>query len=796
MLQNYFTLALRNFAKQKGYFLLNVVGLSIGLAVAVLILLYIGQEQAYDRHLPHQERIFRVYRQWGDKAGGTVFTPFLVAPTLPERLPDVQKAAWVMGYGEVLLAHEEKSLYVEGVAMVDTNWLDVMPLTLQAGNPQTALHQPYAAVISADLAHRFFGDAPNPVGQLLRFNGEHDYTVTGVLAPAEGPTHLTHEAYLTDPEFYGDNWQHWTGNNAATYVALQPGADPKAAEQKITELCNGFIAKEYQSISMQYGEDDFPTWRLQPVADIHLHSAQLREPEPSTGDARNLYIFGLVAGVVLLIAGINYMNLATAQAARRAREVGVRKVTGATKEQLLTQFLVEAVGQTLVALPLAWLLAEAALPLFNQVTDRAFTLGWAALVHLLPWMLALVLVVGVGAGLYPAFFLAAYRPADVLKGGKQARRSASGTLRKGLVVAQFTLAIVLAVVMTFIYRQVRFMQDQELGFQASQLLVVPLNSEEGLQRIQSLRSELLRIPHVEQVTTTSTVPGQPHADYTMDIAGREGHINANIYFTDTEFASTLGLYVQEGRYFSADHPSDTGNAFVVNEAFVQEHQLANPVGHGLKFVGDDQFGTIIGVVKDFHYRGLDRKIQPLVFSAKPWQYQVVMKVAAQDLRTTLASVEGFWRQIEPAHPMRYSFLDDDFAALYGEQERFGQTLLYATLLTLFVAALGMFGLASFLAAQRTKEIGVRKVLGASVPELVVMLGKDFLKLVGIASLVAAPLAYWLAQQWLADFAYRTRLSAVPFLLVGGAALLIAALTVSYHSLRAAHANPVESLRSE
>ena len=795
MIKRCFTLALRNFNRQKGYFLLNCAGLAIALAVATLILLYVRHERSYDQTLPRADRTFRLYKQWNPDQGN-VFTPAVAASTLTDRLPDVAGATWVLGYGETLLAHGGKSLYVEGIAVVDTNWLDVMALALRAGNAKTALHRPYSAVLSAALAGKFFGDDPHPVGKTLRLNDEHDYTVTGVLAPPEGPTHLRYEAYLTDPQYYEAPWQHWTGNNVATYVALQDGVPADRAERNITDLCNQFLATGYRSFDVQAGPDDFPAWRLQPVRAIHLHSTHLRAPDPATGRADDLYIFMLVAAVLLLIAGINYVNLATAQAARRAREVAVRKVSGATKGQLVTQFLLEAVGQTLLALPPAWLLAELALPRFNQMTARTLTLDGATLLALLPWLLLLVGVTGLGVGFYPALFLARYRPATVLKGGKPATRTAGGALRRGLVVAQFALAMVSATVMVFIYQQVRFMQNQELGFQANQVVVVPLNGEGGLERFQSLKQELLRLPGVQQASATSTMPGQPHSDYAMDLGGEQRNHSANIYFADPDFAEVMGLALTSGRFFLPGEVSDSAETFVVNEAFVREFQLKAPIGHPMRFVGSKAYGTIVGVAKDFHYRGLDRKILPLVFSPRPWQGQVAIRVAPQNVRATVAALETFWRQVEPAHPLRYSFLDDDFAALYGQQERFGQTLLYATLLTLFVAALGMFGLASFLAEQRTKEIGVRKVLGATVGELVLLLGRDFLGLVVIAALVAAPLAWWLARRWLADFAYRAPLGVLPFVAVGGAALLIAALAVSYHSVRAARANPVHALRSE
>jgi putative ABC transport system permease protein len=413
--------------------------------------------------------------------------------------------------------------------------------------------------------------------------------------------------------------------------------------------------------------------------------------------------------------------------------------------------------------------------------------------------MALVLGLGLVSGSYPAFILSAYQPAAVLK-GKLHQSSRGGGIRQVLVVTQFSLAITVAIVMVFIYQQVQFMVNQQLGFQPSQVVVIPVNTSQTGERIDAFKSQLQQHPRIKDVTYSTSLPGTWHPDNMFRIAGADKDQSSNVYFTSPGYAHTLGLSLSRGRFFSYQHPADTANAFVVNEAFVQQYGLKHPVGHQMKFSNDQAYGTIIGVIKDFHYQGLQQSIRPLVmagFKSQGWAPRyAAIRVTSEDLPATLAFLKAQWRQIEPAHPMRYSFLDDNFARQYDTFTRLGETMLYATLLTVLIACLGLFGLASFMAGQRTREIGIRKVLGATEWEIVHLLGRKFVQLVSIACVLAMPPAFWIASKWLADFAYRTSITALPFLMAAGVALLAAALTVSFRAYKAALADPVKSLRSE
>ncbi|QHT69217.1 FtsX-like permease family protein [Rhodocytophaga rosea] len=792
MLKNYITIALRNISKHRVYTLLNVSGLAVSLAVATLIMLYVKQEHSYDRWIPNAENVYRVYRYWAPY--GSAWTPPPLGHTIKQEFGEIQAATRLSNDGKVLLTTQaNKSLYTPLAVSTDSNFLAVFKLPLLHGDAGTALLQPYSVVLNSELAIRLYGNT-NPVGQTLRVNNKKDYKITGILAPYAGKTHLEAELYYTDPDSY---YYAWDGNDPTTYVSLHPQTNIAKLENKVTALINEFVKEERKKYNTNIGE--LPQWRFQPVSDVHLYSTQMNGPFVVKGNYQNSIILGTVAIVILLIASINYMNLATAQAGKRAREVGIRKVSGANRRELVFQFLSEASLQSLTAIPLVILLATVFLPAFNVVTDRNLVLGWNEWLQVGGYLIALVLLLGILSGLYPAFFLSAYRPVEVLK-GKFSHQNRGQFLRRSLVIMQFAMAITVAIVMTFIYRQVQYMQDQELGFSSDQTLVVRINTPESVDKIQALKGEMQQNPHISAVTTASSLPGTFAPDNMFKLAGEQEDHLAHMFWVDPDYVKTLGLQLAQGQFFSwSDYTDTTGRSFVVNEAFVKEYNLKNPVGHQIGLSGQEKMGTIIGVVKDFHFQSLASEIQPMILlgnvKSRGASYAAI-RMNTKEIRSTVAYIEKIWKQVEPIHPIQYTFLNDDFAQLYDDQVRLGQTLLYTTLLTIFIAALGLFGLASFMAEQRVKEIGVRKVLGASVSQLVVLLGKDFLKLVFIAGVVAVPFAIWITREWLSNFAYSIPISVMPFVLAIGASLLIAALTVSGRAIKAALLNPVKSLRNE
>jgi putative ABC transport system permease protein len=790
MLRNYILTAIRNLSKNKRFAFINISGLAIGMAVAILILLYVRNELNYDKWYDGHEQTFRVYREW--PAGGkVVWTPALLANALETEFPEIRHASGLVNFnGETMLDYEKDKLYVEHVAMTDSNFFKTVPLPFLHGNPENALSQPNSLVISKRLSENFFGKE-DPIGKVIRFNDEDDYTVTGVLDEIEGNSHLQYEVY---GRIYWEN-NSWTGNNRATYVTVKENTDLAALEEKIANYINPFLEIEFRDIGREVKSTDLPFWRLQPISDIHLYSANLGWITDSGGDIQYLYIFGWIAFIVLFIASINYMNLATARAAQRSREVGIRKVSGAHKSQIITQFLSEAVVQSFIAMLLALALAEIFLPIFNQITDRSLSFLKGEPEQVLLPIFGLTIVLGLLSGSYPAFFLSKFRPARVLKG--EVDKGSGGQLfRRSLVVVQFSLSVILIIVMSFIFKQVNYMMDQNLGFAADQVLVVPMNLDDSYEKVLRLKQEFLGVQGVQHMATSSRVPGQRLPDWGMTIEGEEGDFNPNVLFTDESLDETIGLELISGRFLSADFATDSTRSFVVNEAFVKNYQLEEPIGKKLKFMFDESYGQIVGVVKDFHYRGLEYQIRPLAISGRTNRWFTTFKLSTADLNTTIDQLKGVWAKVEPEHPMRHSFLDADFQKQYIEQERLGTALFYATVLAILIALMGLFGLASYTAVRRTKEIGIRKVLGASVGELTSMLIRDFVRWVLIASIIAVPVGFLVSRRWLEDFAYQTEITALPFLLAICSALLIATITVSFQAIRTASGNPVESLRYE
>ena len=789
MIRNYIKTAIRNLLKNRMFSIINIGGLSLGISVALLIILYVNNELSYDKWYQGSDNIYRVYRNWSN-GGRVIWTPDPLAEALAANLPEVEYAAGMGPYGETLLDYENEKLYVEGVAVVDSTFFEVIPIPFLYGNSKEALDQPNSVVISRRIAEIYFGQS-NPVGNVIRFNGTENYTVTGVMEEALGKTHLDFEVYAR----FTYESPYWTGNNRATYIRVSEQADIAALETKVTELVNEYIRRELTDAGRAATPDRMPDWKLQAFEDIHLRSDGMSWFRDSGGSIRYLRIFALIAIIVLLIACINYINLSTARSVGRAKEVGIRKVVGGQKTQLISQFLTEASVQTFLSLLIAVGLTELFLPWFNQITNRELVFlqgNW--LPFLLP-MIGLGLVVSLLAGSYPAFLLASFRPIKVIKGQMVQGRGHQG-FRRGLVVLQFTISVVLVIVMAFIYRQVNFMMDQELGFEADQVLSIPMNLDSSADKVEQLKEAFLTLPGVSSISTASRLPGMRLPDWMIDVENDEEEYAPFVLFTDHDYAQTLDLQIVEGRFFSRDHPTDTANAFVVNEAFIKNYNIADPIGAGIKFTSQDQYGRIIGVIKDFHYRGLEQSIRPIMIGMRNQRYNTAIKVSADNLTSTISDIRALWSKVEPEHPMRYTFLDQDFAAQYSEHQRFGKTLLFGTILTIIIAVLGLFGLAAYSAAKRTKEIGIRKVLGATIQGLTFMLVKDFVRWILLAGLIAAPIGYFLAKRWLEGFAYQTALSPTPFILAITFALLIAVLTVSFQAIRAASTNPVEVLKDE
>ncbi len=787
MLRNYLKIAYRSLKRNKGYTFINIGGLAASIAVCLLIVLYVQHELSYDDFHEKTERIYRVVSQ--DTAGArSAITQPPMGPALVRDFPEVERAVRLYGRGKTLVCHEQQCFYEEAGMYADPSIFQVFTFPFIQGNPSTALGAPDAVVLTASTAHKYFGDE-NPMGQTLTLGEDDVHVVTGVVQDVPAGSHFTFDFLTPLPGtlFGGVPLDEWNRVSAfATYVLLQENSSPAALEEKLPAFAETYMGEEMA------GRQDF---MLQPLEEIYL--SDVAASVGTTGEVRYLYIFSAIAALVLLIACINYMNLATARAAERAREVGVRKVAGATRWQVTRQFLGESVLLCVVALVGALVLAALLLPAFNALIDQSLAIDYVQDAALLSGFAGVVVLVGLLAGSYPALFLSAFQPARVLKGRGGGARSGE-TFRKGLVVFQFAVSVALIIGTVVIYQQLQYMQTKKLGFNEEQVVVIPLESEDLQDSYPTLERELQQLPAVTGVTGASTAPTRGFAGIYTQPEGMEERGLVHFVKVDYDFIETLGITIVRRRGLSETRAMNIDNAVVINEAAAREFGWAEPLGRRIPFplyTGEDR--RVVGMVKDFHYASLREEIAPLMLVAESESADYVMvRIRTADVPAALGVIEATYEEFTSVYPFTFSFLDEDYDALYRTERRIGQVIGAFTGFAIVIACLGLFGLAAYAAERRTKEIGIRKVLGASVPHIVVLLSKDFLKLVGIAFVIAAPLAYYAMSRWLEDFAYRIDLGVGVFVLAGALALGIALATVSYQAIRAALANPVEALRSE
>jgi len=768
---------MRQLARNKVFSSLNILGLSLGMAMAILIATFIRNEFQNDTWMTDSDRVYRVFRV---RDGNTAWTPARLAEKMRADYPEVESTTGYAPHGEHLISYKGNETYEEEIALVDSTFFEVLKMDFLYGDPKTALDQPNAMVITDRFAKQIFG-AANPMGEVIQYDSEDDYIITGVLDIGDKQSHITSNVYKRF-QYYSETWR---GNNRATYALLKPGTNPEVLAQKIDADVTPIIQAEFERNGVSKKAEDLYRWALQPLSDVYLKSVGYTSITPVKGSIRRVYIFGMIAMLILLVAIINYINLTTARATQRSKEVGVKKVSGADRSSLTAQFITESIFQALVAGVFALLIAEITLPLFNSILDRELQVLFGD---------PLLIIFGTLAS-YPAFVMSAYRPVTALKSNFM-KAGKNGMFRKVLVTSQFTVTITLLIVMAFIYRQVNYMNQKDLGFKASQVMTIPLAVDTTFVKLYDMKEQFKQIPGVEEVVTASFFPGSQLPDWNMLIQGNNADAIPRVLFAGGDFDECLDIEMVEGRFIDDEIQDDWIGNFVVNEEFVRRYNVENPIGAKVRFDWQEEYGQIVGVMKDFHYLGLSEEIEPLVMNARGWRSNLGIKLSTANLDQTIESIKNLWTQVEPEYPLRYSFLDEDFAMQYADQQRFGKAIQYSTLLTLFIALLGLFGLTAFTVERRSREIGVRKVLGATVAGIVSLLAKDFMKLIGIAAVIAIPLAYFLANQWLADFAYRTQLVWWVFAGAGLLILGVGFLTVVVHSMRAALTNPVDSLRSE
>ena len=797
MIKNYLKTALRNLWKKKSFSAINIIGLAIGMSVSILMLLFVLNEVTYDRFNDNSQNIYRIALNL-DAQGRILNIPSVpppMGPALMDNFPEVTQVGRLRTRGEALISYKEKLIEESRIVYADSGIFDIFSIDVLRGNPETFLEAPFNLVITEEMAEKYFGN-DDPINKTLKFDNEDVYTVAGVVKKMPENSHFKFNILLSLPTLNrtGEALDDWMGFNFVTYIELQNSASTEGLNEKYHTLLMDNMPEQIKQLDIKID------LYLQPLTSIHLHSQTEGELEPG-GNVAYIWILTTIALFVLLIACINFMNLATAQSVHRAKEVGMRKVLGAQRGKLIMQFLGETMLLSFLSFALSMLLIQILLPAFNQLSRKELVFNPFQNWILTLGFIGITLLVGLLAGTYPAFFLSSYSPLDVFRSQFKAGRG-HRFFRNGLVTFQFVISIALICSTFIVFFQMRFVKKFDLGFENEQVMVIHFRGQLENQR-DVFKSRIMEIPGVIKASNSNTVPGMGRNETFFAFEGfNQG--KPKVYpntEADEDYLETLGMELSAGRFFSKDFPGDN-KTVVLNESLVDEVGWDNPLGKIVRMTDmvDEEFVevpyTVIGVVKDFHFESLREKIRGFVMRMSQNGGRLSAKVHLENIPGTIRSIEKIWNEMSPAYPFEYSFLDDAFDRLYSAEQRIGKIFLAFTLITIFVACLGLFGLASFTAEQRTKEIGIRKVMGASVANVVLLLSRQFTKWVLLANVIAWPLVYFTMRIWLQNFAYRFDMGIWVFILSGIIALGIALLSVSTKAFRAATANPVKSLRYE
>ncbi len=808
MLKNYFKIGWRSLVKQKMYSVIKIGGFALGIAACLLITLYIKDELSYDQHYPDGDRIYRVVvgYEYSGEAGKEAWFQAPFANALKEDYPEIEKVGrynsselFGAGANAIRRADQTENTYEEKFVYVDQELLQIMSVPMVYGSLAHCLDEPNTIVITKRKADKYFPNE-NPVGKLMIVNNKvkEPFKIGGVIEDFRSTSHFQFDFLMTlkGVEFWPGEQSSWNATNYPTYILLKPGADASQLEEKLS----GIIEKYLLPVWIEEGVADAQVlaksawFFLQPIKDIHLRSEGISDPV-AHGDIRFVWLFGVIAGFILLIASINFINLSTAKSANRAKEVGLRKTVGSLRSQVINQFLTESLVYSFLSFAAGIMLAWLVLPYFNLLSAKTLTFPWHEW-SMYPILLVAVLVVGLVAGIYPAFYLSAFKPVNVLK-GNVSRGSKNATTRSTLVVFQFTTSIILITSTFIIYRQVEYILNKKVGFDKDQVLLIQgANTLEG--QIQTFKNELLQLSQVKSVSISGYLPIKG-TKRNGNGFWKEGEkttkqpVNGQMWIIDHDYLKTMGIKLVDGRNFSLDMPTDTA-ALIINQAMAKELGLTNPVGQ--RIMNWQVVYNIIGVVEDFHFESLRVKIEPLALRVGTSPNIVSVKINSADITGVLGGIEAVWKKFSPNQPIRYTFLDESYARMYDDVKRMGRIFVSAAVLAIIVACLGLFALSAFMVEQRSKEISIRIVMGASLKNIFKLLTVDFIKLVIVSIVIAVPLAWYAMGQWLQDFTYRTEISWDVFALAGIMAVLIAVLTISYQAIRAGLMNPVNSLKSE
>ncbi len=806
MFKNYLKIALRNLWKNKAFSAINIIGLASGLAVCLLIVLYVVDELSYDKYNVNADRIYRLDADIYFNNTSAIFAvaPDPLGPALVRDYPDIEQMVRLNYQSTILVKKDNQNVQDNNAVFADSTFFKVFTMQMIAGDPATALKDPSSIVIDETTAKKYF-NSTNVIGKTLTVDNTNYCKISGVIKDIPKQSHFHFHFIRPRTKNVNDSW---LSNNTYNYVMVRPGVTREKLQKEVDATINNYLGKELQdqmhaSLKDLTSKGNHFIYHATPLTDIHLHSDKSYEIE-ANGDITYVYIFSVIAILILLIACVNFMNLSTASSANRAKEVGIRKVAGSLRSHLITPFFTESVLLSFFSLLLAILISALLLPLFNQLAGKDMSVSTLFSTWLFPVMIALVFVVGCVAGSYPAFYLSSFQPIQVLK-GKVARGFKNSWLRSGLVVFQFFISIILIIGTIVIYNQLDFIRSRKIGYDRDQVLIIH-NAWYLDKQIHSFRDELLNIPGITNATLSGDLPTSPNFDNEgwfrdASLDPTKVVVLTNFY-VDDNYIPTLGMDMKEGRNFSKDFPTDSVG-IILNETAVKVLGFKDPLKEILyrpNFSTGTMNGAIafhvVGVVKDFNFSSMHSNVGPLIIQQADNWGAIAVRVKTKNISSVINSIQTKWSSMAAGQPFNYTFMDADFNNIYTHEQQTGKLFITFAVFAIFIGCLGLFGLVTYAAEQRTKEIGVRKVLGASVGGIIAMLSKDFAKLVLIASVFAFPVAWWTMHEWLQSFAYRVDISWWIFVVAGAAAILIALITVSFQAIKAAIANPVKSLRTE
>jgi putative ABC transport system permease protein len=796
MIKNLFLVALRNFRKDKWYSLLNILGLTIGITFSLFLIFYIADELSYDRYNKKADRIYRIntYIQERDKNTDWTLTQLPLGPTIKREFPEVEEMTRFIPRERTVFKYGEKSFFETKIYYADSTVFKIFTCNFLEGDPARALAEPNSIVISKTLADKYFGRNTPAVGKTLKTVYDL-YKVTGVIEDVPQNAHLRYDMLISASTIIKgsqDNQNSWGNFNNFTYVSLKPGTNVAAFNKKLVTTYAKYVKPIFDQFNVKMRYD------VQNITSIHLHSNLQNEPE-ELGSMSYIWIFSAVAFFMLLIAGINYMNLTTARSAQRAKEIGIRKVAGSTKKQLVLQFLTESLFTAFIAVLVSVLLIVLLLPVFDSISGKSFTIHTIFHPFNILLLVSIILFTGIVGGSYPAFYLSSFNPVGILK-GSLSKASGNVNLRRTLVVLQFSIAMIMLICTWVVYSQLSFLRKIDLGFNKDQVMTVTVNTgEDERSKIFAMDNEFRNLPGVKDVGTGNSYPGSTNLNLQLFVVQtKNGNVNkaVNCYAVDENFLGTLGIQLVTGRNFSS--PSDTLHSILVNEAMVKHFGWDNPIGMHVKFPGDTSgnYLEVVGVMKDFNQKSLYNPIEPLLLFYGPNGNNIQLKMNPADIKTSIAQVTNIWKKYFPELPFEYKFLDDNFNSQYAADQKRGKIFAAFSILTIIITFLGLLGLTAFTTQQKQKEISIRRVLGASIAEVVTLITRNYLWLTLIAAGIAFPVAWYFMSNWLKIFPYNTGLSIIPFILSAIVIVITATVTSSFYSVKAAMTKPATILKTE